>query len=150
MLHAAAVTVDAGTVLVLAGPWGGKSMLAHRACREHGAAFLADDLVFLCEDGTVVGWPTRVALPVSLCTDIEIPRRQRRVVDGQLRDRVLFTPSEYRRAFAVRSAGPTSAASNPQQDHLERPAIGAGPAERGVLLRSAGTSRSDHGVIYAQ
>jgi hypothetical protein len=122
MLHAAAVTVDAGAVLVLAGPWGGKSTLAHRACREHGAAFLADDLVFLGEDGTVVGWPTRMAPPVSLCSGVEIPRRQRRVVDGQLRDRVLFSPSEYRRAFAVRSAGPTPLAgvvvvgrSNPWQ-----------------------------------
>jgi hypothetical protein len=122
MLHAAAVTVDAGAVLVLAGPWGGKSTLVHRACREHGAALLADDLVFLGEDGTVVGWPTRVALPVSLCSGVEIPRRQRRVVDGQLRDRVLFSPSEYRRAFAVQSAGPTPLAgvvvvgrSNPWQ-----------------------------------
>lgn len=107
MLHAAAVTVDAGAVLVLAGPWGGKSTLAHRACREHGAAFLADDLVFLGEDGTLVGWPTRVALPVSLCSGVEIPRRQRRVIDGQLRDRALFAPPEYRRAFTVRHAGPT-------------------------------------------
>jgi hypothetical protein len=122
MLHAAAVAVDAGAVLVLAGPWGGKSTLVHRACREHGAAFLADDLVFLGEDGTLVGWPTRVALPVSLCSGVEIPRRQRRVVDGQLRDRALFSPSEYRRAFAVRHAGPTPLAgvvvvgrSNPWQ-----------------------------------
>jgi hypothetical protein len=122
MMHAAAVAVSDGAVLVLAGPWGGKSTLAHRACAEHGAAFMADDLVFLGEDGTVVGWPTRVALPVSLCTGIEIPRRQRRVVDGQLRDRALFTPPEYRRAFTLQSAGPTPLAgvvvvgrSNPWQ-----------------------------------
>ena len=140
MLHAAAVTVDAGAVLVLAGPWGGKSTLVHRACREHGAAFLADDLVFLGEDGTLVGWPTRVALPVSLCTGVEIPRRQRRVVDGQLRDRALFAPPEYRRALpsGTRSMtwwGSSWSAGNPwRTDRLiveaPRPQIGSVSARR--------------------
>lgn len=66
MLHASAVVVGGVAVVFVAEPGGGKSTLAHRACRELGAAFLADDLVLLGPEGTVIGWPTRVCLPQGL------------------------------------------------------------------------------------
>ena len=73
LLHASAVRVvtPAGdrAVLVLAGSRGGKSTLAYRACRELGAAHMADDLALARArpDGVeVTGWPTRAGVPVEI------------------------------------------------------------------------------------
>ncbi|MEV6986291.1 hypothetical protein AB0M95_34235 [Sphaerisporangium sp. NPDC051017] len=88
MLHASAVAVNGSAVLFLAGQGGGKSTLAHRACAEIGAAFLADDLILIGPDQTVVGWPTRVALPAALVSG-----------SGEgcpNRPRVILSPSQHR------------------------------------------------------
>jgi hypothetical protein len=88
MLHASAVAVNGSAVLFLAGQGGGKSTLAHRACTELGTAFLADDLVLLGPDRTVVGWPTRVSLPEELVTGS--------AGTGTGRRRVVFSPADHR------------------------------------------------------
>ncbi|WP_344855820.1 hypothetical protein [Planomonospora alba] len=88
MLHASAVAVNGSAVLFLAGQGGGKSTLAHRACTELGAAFLADDLVLLGPDRTVVGWPTRVSLPEELVTGPAGTAPGRR--------RIVFSPADHR------------------------------------------------------
>ncbi|MFJ8602282.1 hypothetical protein ACIREM_26925 [Streptomyces shenzhenensis] len=106
MLHASAVAVDGRALLFLAGPRGGKSTLAHRACTELGAAFLADDLVLLGPDGTVVGWPARICLPV----DLPVPRALGTVLDGmmdgQVRRRLRLAPAEHRTALGVTYSPP--------------------------------------------
>ncbi|MBD3146328.1 MULTISPECIES: hypothetical protein [Microbispora] len=88
MLHASAVAVNGSAVLFLAEQGGGKSTLAHRACTELGAAFLADDLVLLGPGRTVVGWPTRVSLPEELVTGT--------AAAGVGRRRIVFSPADYR------------------------------------------------------
>ncbi|OLT26840.1 hypothetical protein BJF83_20270 [Nocardiopsis sp. CNR-923] len=106
MLHASAVAVDGVAVLFLAGRQGGKSTLAHRACTELDAAFLADDLVLVGPDLTVVGWPTRVAVPVDLTGAGQGGRVQERVVNGRVRRRVLLSPLEHRGRLGVRYSPP--------------------------------------------
>ncbi|MEV3951257.1 hypothetical protein AB0K57_26955 [Streptomyces halstedii] len=101
MLHASAVAVDGRALVFLAGRHGGKSTLAHRAVRELGALFMADDLVLIGPDDTVVGWPTRVAVPAQLLHDTTVGRRERTVVAGVERDRVLFTPAQHRAALGI-------------------------------------------------
>lgn len=95
MLHASAVVADGAAVVFVAAPGGGKSTLAHRACRERGAAFLADDLVLLGPDGTVVGWPTRVCLPCGLegAASVEVGRMQ---TDLHGRRRLVVSLAEHR------------------------------------------------------
>jgi len=95
MLHASAVTVNGTAVLFVAGPRGGKSTLAHRACDELGARFMADDLVMMTGDGVVAGWPTRVGVPAELAAPAG-GEEQQRVVAGGVRRRTLFTPGEHR------------------------------------------------------
>ncbi|WDN56539.1 hypothetical protein [Streptomyces clavuligerus] len=108
MLHASAVELGGRALLFLAGSGGGKSTLAHRAVRELGARFLADDLVLVRPGRPVIGWPTRIALPAALDgVDPAAGRREQRPMDGWFRDRVLFTPAGHRRALGVRTAGPT-------------------------------------------
>ncbi|MCM2431093.1 hypothetical protein [Streptomyces sp. RKAG337] len=106
MLHASAVAVDDVALVFLAGRHGGKSTLAHRAVRELGARFLADDLVLIGPDRTVVGWPTRVAVPAELVGDIDGERRERTVVAGVRRDRFLFTPAQHRAALGIAYSPP--------------------------------------------
>lgn len=104
MLHASAVALGGAAVVFLAPQGGGKSTLAHRACRELGAEFLADDLVLISSDGTVVGWPTRVALPTEMMNDsAEITRS---AVAGRRRSRVVFNPAEHRAAFDTACSPP--------------------------------------------
>ncbi|MFI1869383.1 hypothetical protein [Streptomyces jumonjinensis] len=108
MLHASAVELDGRAMVFLADSFGGKSTLAHRAVRELGARFLADDLLLVRPGRPVIGWPTRIALPADL--DGVAPdtgRREQRTMNGWNRDRVLFTPAEHRRTLGLRSAGPT-------------------------------------------
>lgn len=95
MLHASAVVVDEVAVVFVAKPGGGKSTLAHRACRELGAAFLADDLVLLGPEGTVIGWPTRVCLPCALegAASVEDGRMQ---TDLHGRRRLVVSLAEHR------------------------------------------------------
>ena len=106
MLHASAVAVDGVALLFLAGQRGGKSTLAHRACVELGAALLADDLVLLGGDGTVVGWPTRISIPMDLQVPDEVGTVLDRIVDGDLRRRRVLTPREHRDALGVSHSGP--------------------------------------------
>jgi hypothetical protein len=101
MLHASAVVVAGQAVLFLAGPRGGKSTLAHRACAELGAMFLADDLVLLGPDGTVAGWPARVCLPVDLPVPHGAGEVFERIVGRDVRRRVRLTPPEHRRTLGV-------------------------------------------------
>lgn len=100
MVHASAVAVRGRALMVLAGPRGGKSVLAHLACRDLGASFLSDDLVLLGPDGTVVGWPTRVCLPSDLA-----PVGVGRPEGGSERPRVIFGLSEHR-ALGIPHNGP--------------------------------------------
>ncbi|GAB3726988.1 hypothetical protein [Nocardiopsis nanhaiensis] len=93
MLHASAVVLGGVAVLFVAAPGGGKSTLAHRACQELGAAFLADDLVMIGPDGTVVGWPTRVCLPHGLNTPA--PAQIGRMVGGPQRRRLVLSLAEH-------------------------------------------------------
>ncbi|MEU4406213.1 hypothetical protein AB0F88_16955 [Streptosporangium sp. NPDC023963] len=95
MLHASAVTVNGTAVLFVAGSRGGKSTLAHRACDELGARFMADDLVMIGMGGIVAGWPTRVGVPEELAASSGGVEQERRV-GGVLRRRVLFTAGEHR------------------------------------------------------
>ncbi|MEU5661965.1 hypothetical protein [Streptomyces longwoodensis] len=110
MLHASAVAVDGVALVFLAGRHGGKSTLAHRAVRELGARFLADDLVLIGPDGTVVGWPTRIAVPAELVGDwdgnFDGGRREHTVVASVRRDRVLFTPAQHRAALGIAYSPP--------------------------------------------
>ena len=99
MLHASAVVLDGTAVLFLAAQGGGKSTLAHRACTELGARFLADDLVLVSGEGTVVGWPTRVALSAELVRSARANLGT--VTAGARRDRVVFSPAEHRAAFGM-------------------------------------------------
>ncbi len=118
LLHAAAVRIPAPggyrALLVLAGPRGGKSTLAHRACTELGAQFMADDLVVL-RAGTgrpeVAGWPTRVCIPAELLDDAllgSLPGQQvaQIAVGGRARRRVVVSPPEYQRLLGIDRGGP--------------------------------------------
>ena len=94
MLHASAVALNGVAVLFVAVPGGGKSTLAHRACRELGATFMADDLVMVGPDGTVVGWPTRVCLPHGL--NAPSSKQIGRMVGGPQRRRLVLSLAEHR------------------------------------------------------
>lgn len=123
MLHASAVVLDGAAVLFVAAPGGGKSTLAHRACREVGAAFLADDLVMVGPDGTVVGWPTRVCLPHRL--DTPAPARVGRMVGSAQRRRLVLSLAEHR------ALGFTHASPAPLGEVVHvRPGAGADPSCR--------------------
>ncbi|NVI87517.1 hypothetical protein [Actinomadura sp. BRA 177] len=106
MLHASAVAVDGVALVFLAEQRGGKSTLAHRACTELGAAFLADDLVLVGLDGTVIGWPTRVCLPDDLPVPDGAGTVLDRVVRGRTRRRRLLTPAEHRTALGMTHSPP--------------------------------------------
>lgn len=119
LLHAAAVraTADGGdrALLVLAGPRGGKSTIAHRACVELGAGFMADDLVLIRPgaDGCplVIGWPTRICVPVELLDEAmldALPEPSSALVEdsAQRRRRLVLSPPEYQRLLGVRRAEP--------------------------------------------
>ncbi|MFE8018049.1 hypothetical protein ACFU3O_35580 [Streptomyces antibioticus] len=106
MLHASAVAVSGRALLFLAGPRGGKSTLAHRACMELGADFLADDLVLLGPDDTVVGWPARICLPVDLPAPHTMGTLLDSHADGQVRRRLLLTPAEHRTTLGVTYSPP--------------------------------------------
>ncbi|MEV4199353.1 hypothetical protein [Micromonospora globbae] len=120
LVHAAAVSIDTDmgprAVLFLAGPHGGKSTLAHRACAELSAKFLSDDLVFLQprSDGVIaIGWPTRVSVPLEL---VDAATREMAstgaildaLAGGRRRRRLVLSPPEYAAMFGVERAGPTT------------------------------------------
>jgi hypothetical protein len=107
MLHASAVAVDGAAVVFLADQRGGKSTLAHRACAELGAEFLADDLVLVGRDRTVVGWPTRIALSAELVgAQASVGVDHRTVVAGLPRQRVVLSPAQHRTALKVAYSPP--------------------------------------------
>ncbi|MGW1159294.1 hypothetical protein ACWD48_13930 [Streptomyces sp. NPDC002519] len=141
MLHASAVAVDGRALVFLAGTHGGKSTLAHRAVRNLGAGFLADDLVLIGPDGTVVGWPTRVAVPAQLAGDSD-GRRERRVVAGVVRERVLFTPAQHRAALGVEYSPPVPLGAVVIVD-------GSAAAEAGVRAETADAETADRAVAGA-
>lgn len=141
MLHASAVTVNGTAVLFVAGSRGGKSTLAHRACDELDARFMADDLVMIGMDGIVAGWPTRVGVPAELaapCGGVEQERR----VGGMLRRRVLFTPGEHRAivdwAPPTRLGAVVHVVPDPDEETV-RPlhAVALEPAEAEAVLAGA-------------
>jgi len=122
LVHAAAVSIDTDAgpraVLFLAGPHGGKSTLAHRACVELSAKLLSDDLVLLRPRAggvDAVGWPTRVSVPMDLldptapATDSGATVLDR--VEGRQRHRLVLSPPEYAARFEVQRAGPTTLGS---------------------------------------
>ncbi|MGW0670708.1 hypothetical protein [Streptomyces sp. NPDC002746] len=135
MLHASAVAVDGRALVFLAGRHGGKSTLAHRAVRELGALFMADDLVLIGPDGTVMGWPARVAVPTHLLHDITVGRRERTVVAGVERDRVLFTPAQHRAALGISYSPPVPLGAVVTVDGGEA-AVACARADTGVLERA--------------
>ncbi|MEU9887569.1 hypothetical protein [Sphaerisporangium sp. NPDC051011] len=95
LLHASAVVVDGAAVLFVAGQGGGKTTLAHRACKELGAQFMADDLVMVGPSGIVAGWPTRAVLPVGMVSLQEASAGRERLVTGT-RHRLVLAPAEHR------------------------------------------------------
>ncbi|MGH3842073.1 MAG: hypothetical protein ACRDS0_11605 [Pseudonocardiaceae bacterium] len=119
LLHASAVRMATSTeeraLVVLAGQRGGKSTVAHRACVERGARLMADDLVLLRvgRDGvTVVGWPTRVCVPVELLDNAMLDvlpdgAMLSTVVAGRVRRRMVLSPPEHERLLGIGRAGPT-------------------------------------------
>lgn len=121
LVHASAVRLPEadGALVVLGGPAGGKSTIAHRACVELGAALLADDLVLLGpadHDGLipVVGWPTRIGVPAELLSGDTIERAQtlgtfqRHPANGWTRKRLLLSPPAHRELLGVAHADPTA------------------------------------------
>lgn len=142
MLHASAVAVEGTALLFLAGQHGGKSTLAHRAVWELGARFLADDLVFVGPNGQVVGWPTRVAVPAPLAGGLAGGRRERSVVAGVVRERILFTPAQHRAALGVTYSPPVRLGAvvvvdgSGAGEDVRAHAAGAGTLER-VVARAA-------------
>lgn len=104
MLHASAVVVDGDAVVFVAASGGGKSTLAHRACRELGARFLADDLALIGPEGTVVGWPTRVCLPYRL--DAAAPTQVGRMHNGSDGRRRLVVSLTEHRSLGIDHAPP--------------------------------------------
>ncbi|WP_310913370.1 hypothetical protein [Lipingzhangella rawalii] len=104
MLHASAIALDGTAVLFLADQEGGKSTLAHRACVELGAGFLADDLVLISAEGMVVGWPTRIAVPAELVRNADETSGLMPAI-GQRR-RVAFTPVEHRSVSGIEYSPP--------------------------------------------
>lgn len=110
LLHAAAVCF-AGKVVIIGGESGaGKSSLTHLLCRDHGAAFLADDLVFVrsADDGNVqvVGWPTRVSLPIHLAWPADGARvDSRQMSSAWRRERSLTSPAVYCALYGIPRAG---------------------------------------------
>jgi hypothetical protein len=118
LLHASAVRVADGAILCVAGPTGGKSTFAHRACVEQGAHLMADDLVFIkaCGDEVrVVGWPTRIALPIHLAElgKDRLPHAEYAAAaasQGWDRARVILSPAEHRHLLGIPHAGPATLA----------------------------------------
>lgn len=118
LLHASAVRVvtQAGdrAVLVLAGSRGGKSTLAYRACRELGAALMADDLALAraLPDGVeVTGWPTRAGVPVEvldphLLASVPGGLISHGTAAGRPRSRLVLRPPQYEQFLGIRRAGP--------------------------------------------
>jgi hypothetical protein len=119
LVHAAAVGIDTDVgpraVIFLAGPYEGKSTLAHRACIELSARLLSDDLVLLQprSDGVIaVGWPARVSIPLELLDPATRGRASAGVIldalsDVRRRRRLVLSPPEYAAMFDVERAGPT-------------------------------------------
>jgi hypothetical protein len=142
LLHAAAVRAAAAdgdrALLILAGQRGGKSTLAHRACVELGARFMADDLVLLragSEVPEVTGWPTRVCLPAELLDGRLLAGLADRVVTqvtaAGMRRRLVVSPAEYQQLLGVARAGPAGLGGV----LAVVPAGGrAGPAARATVL----------------
>ncbi len=119
LVHAAAVSIDTDVgpraVLFLAGPHGGKSTLAHRACVDLSARLMSDDLVLLQPnpDGVIaVGWPTRVSVPLELLDPVTHERAFTGVIldrfAGGPRRRLMLSPPEYSAMFGIQRAGPTT------------------------------------------
>lgn len=122
LLHAAAVSFEGRVVLLGGVPGAGKSSLAHVLCRELGAAFLGDDLVFVTasvDRGVqAIGWPTRVSLPIELAGDLGGARFDSRHVSPTWhRERWLSSPAEYCAAHGISRGVPGLVAAVVLLDH---------------------------------
>ncbi|MFJ4679123.1 hypothetical protein [Kitasatospora sp. NPDC088783] len=150
VLHASAVELDGRALVFLAGRRGGKSTLAHRAARERGALFMADDLVLVGPDGLVVGWPTRVAVPREvLGGPVAVGREESSVVGGVPRQRVLFTPPEHRAALGVAYSAPVPLGAAVLVDGAGRgPVRAVRPSVRRVREALEEAARVPQQVLY--
>jgi hypothetical protein len=109
LLHAASVGMGGRAVLIGGAAGAGKSSLAHLACAQSGAVFMADDLTFIGRTPQAVGalgWPTRVCLPVDLMepgegTDHELHDMS----SAWRRERWVLSPSQYSAATRFRRGG---------------------------------------------
>ncbi|WP_051708997.1 hypothetical protein [Streptomyces sp. NRRL S-350] len=153
MLHASAVALDGAALVFLAGQHGGKSTLAHRAVRERGALFMADDLVLVGPGGMVVGWPTRVAVPAELLAGQPpaVGRVERTVVAGVPRQRALFSPPQHRQALGVPYSAPVplGAVVVARPDAAGARGVGAGPLAAGEVEEAvAEAARVPQQLLY--
>lgn len=110
LLHAAAVSFGGRVVLLGGAPGAGKSSLAHVLCRELGASFLGDDLVFVAPGADrsieAIGWPTRVSVPLELAGAPDGSNLDRRHVSPTWhRERWLASPAEYCAAYGISREG---------------------------------------------
>ncbi len=109
LLHAASVGMSGRAVLIGGAAGAGKSSLAHLACAQLGALFMADDLTFIgrTPQGTgALGWPTRVCLPVDLMKPGEGTAHE--LHDGPStwrRERWVLSPSQYCAVTRFRRGG---------------------------------------------
>lgn len=109
LLHAASVGVGGRAILIGGAAGSGKSSLAHLACAQLGAVFMADDLTFVWRTPQgirALGWPTRVCLSVDLMepgegTDHELHDE----LSIGRRERWVLSPSQYCAATRFRRGG---------------------------------------------
>jgi len=109
LLHAASVGMGGRAVLIGGAAGAGKSSLAHLACAQLGAAFMADDLTFIGRTSQGVGalgWPTRVCLPADLMEPGEgMDHELHDVSSTWRRQRWVLSPSQYSAATRFRRGG---------------------------------------------
>jgi hypothetical protein len=109
LLHACAISIDGRAVIIGGSAGAGKSSLAHLACAQLGATFMADDLTLIASaegPAAAVGWPTRICPPVGLMTFApHEPRESRTTSAGWRRERLVLSPARYAEATGFRRGG---------------------------------------------
>jgi hypothetical protein len=109
LLHASCVAIGGASIVIGGSAGAGKSSLAHLACTQLGAAFMADDLTLIARVGgvvTAVGWPTRICPPADLKLMGDAVAREARVVGSSWRrERWVLSPSQHAEVTGFRRAG---------------------------------------------